>query len=58
MTTSAALTATVTLQLSDLSGWVPAAIGALLVLVTMVTRPTLKAVPVRFRRTQRRSSRR
>jgi hypothetical protein len=58
MTTSAALTATVTLQLTDASAWLAAALGALLVLVTMVTRPTPRAVPVRFRRAQRRNTRR
>ncbi len=58
MTTSAALSATVTLPFTDVSAWLIAALGALLLLVTMTTRPTLKPVPVRFRRSQRRNTRR
>ncbi|MGA9521410.1 MAG: hypothetical protein WBV82_08100 [Myxococcaceae bacterium] len=58
MTTSAAISATVTLQFTDFSAWIPAVLGSLLVLVAMMMRPTLKAVPVRFRRSQRRNTRR
>jgi hypothetical protein len=58
MTTSAALAATVSLQLTDSFEWIAAALGALLVLMAFAARPAPKPVPVRIRRAPRRNDRR